>query len=242
MPHPWITRVDKVGLIPPRSWGNRRSIKLTIGIDEVGRGSPLLRGGSSNKWIVGIDEVGRGALAGPLTVAAVAASVDSPWFIANSQLPDSKRLTAHRREQIASDLRRQPNVFSSVVSIDHQTIDRVGITEAARVGVRRALLKLSYPLVAMGYNPLVLLDGGLAAPAAYRQLTVVRGDAQLPIIAAASIFAKVHRDRHMIRQHRRFPRYRFDLHKGYGTRVHFLSLRLYGPSLLHRRTFRLFDK
>lgn len=193
------------------------------------------------RWVIGVDEVGRGALAGPLVVAAVAAPAHSKWLIANSKLPDSKQLTSSRREDAVKIFRIQPELHCAIVAVSHRAIDRFGMTNAGKMAVRRVLQKMSHSLSAIRHSPLLLLDGGLSAPQEYRQLTVIRGDEQLPIIAAASIIAKVHRDRHMRRQHRRFPQYGFDAHVGYGTRTHYRALRRFGPSPIHRLSFRCVD-
>lgn len=195
----------------------------------------------STHWLIGVDEVGRGALAGPLVVAAFAAPVmhlfeEDSFFV---DLRDSKRLQASRREKVDAALRSDPRVLCVTASVSHTVIDRVGISAAGTLAVQRLLRRLVHHSLFPISSSLVLLDGGLTAPAAYRQMTIIRGDAQLAPIAAASILAKLHRDRFMHRQHQRFPQYGFDQNVGYGTRTHYAALRRHGPSPLHRRSFRL---
>lgn len=184
------------------------------------------------RWIVGIDEVGRGALAGPLVVAAVAAPANSKWLMAYSR--DSKQLTSCQREDFFASFRKRVELFSIVASASPRVVDRVGITAAAASAVRRALETMRY--MPYANERFVFLDGGLSAPKKYRQLTVVRGDAQIPVIAAASIVAKVHRDTLMRRAHKLFPQYGFDEHVGYGTKQHYKALRRHGPSPIHRKS------
>ena len=118
-----------------------------------------------------------------------------------------------------------------MVSVGPRIIDRIGIQVAAEFAAAKAFLRLAIP------SRLVLLDGSLYLPNEYRQCTIIKGDEQIPLIAAASILAKVTRDRFMERQHARFPEYGFAAHKGYGTRAHYQALRRYGSCVLHRQTF-----
>ncbi|OHA48247.1 MAG: hypothetical protein A2991_02695 [Candidatus Terrybacteria bacterium RIFCSPLOWO2_01_FULL_58_14] len=188
------------------------------------------------RFFIGVDEVGRGALAGPLVVAAVAFQ-GSPPRVPLWNAEDSKALTASRREVIAEQLRAHSRVRYALAGVGNRTIDQIGIGKAASLAVSAALTKIQRTIGAA--VPFVLLDGGLVAPAHFSQLTVIYGDVQLAVIAAASIIAKVHRDRLMEAQHEYFPQYHFAAHKGYGTAGHYAALRRHGPSPLHRRTFRL---
>lgn len=181
-------------------------------------------------WIVGIDEAGRGPLAGPLAVAGVSCT---PQFASRFLIgiKDSKRLSAKKRVEWYGRMAAHPRCASAVAFIGPGVIDRVGIAHAARLGVARVLRKLAVE------PRRVLLDGSLVAPRRYVQEVVVRGDERIPLIAAASIIAKVRRDRLMVRAHRRFPQYAFATHKGYGTRLHRRYLGEYGPCIIHRETF-----
>ena len=182
--------------------------------------------------MIGVDEVGRGALAGPLVVAAVAV----PNYGGETSIVkvrDSKQLKPRAREEVTEALRAHPDVRIALARITPGMVDHLGMTAAGRIAVWRALEALG------NLRAFVFLDGGLAAPERFSQLTIIRGDVQLPVIAAASIVAKVHRDSFMQRQHNRFPKYGFDKHVGYGTRAHYAALRRHGPSPIHRRSFRL---
>lgn len=186
-------------------------------------------------WIVGIDEAGRGPLAGPVTVAAVAVIPTYKLQTTNCQLRDSKQLTAQQREAIYGVITSNKNIRWACASVGSFVIDRIGIVAALDLAVARVLEKLfpnPYSLI-----PFVLLDGSLYAPRHFRQCTLIKGDEQIGLIAAASIVAKVRRDALMVQHHRRFPQYGFEQHKGYGTRLHYKALKQFGPCPLHRRTF-----
>ena len=170
------------------------------------------------KWIVGIDEVGRGPLAGPLTVAAVAAPFikHEAWITKQTNLigiRDSKKLSALQRQVWNKKIRE--NFLYTLSSVSSQTIDRKGISYAAKLAVARSLKKLS---IAYSLEPnalYVVLDGGLHAPSEYKnQRTIIRGDEREPLIAAASIIAKVRRDAYMTGLHKKIPMYGFNQHKG----------------------------
>lgn len=191
-------------------------------------------------YIIGIDEVGRGPLAGPVTAAAVMAPA-----ITNYQLPiserkllkgikDSKKLSPVQREEWDKKIKTQnAKIKIAVASVGALIIDRIGISRAARLAVGRCLQKLK--IVASGK---ILLDGSLYAPRTYtNQETIIKGDEKVPLIAAASIVAKVHRDKKMMRLHSKFPQYGFDIHKGYGTEFHRVAIRKRGLCPIHRRSF-----
>ena len=192
---------------------------------------------AGKRYIVGIDEAGRGPLAGPIAVAALAAAIK---IAANSKLQfsnhkvlknikDSKKLSAKKRLEWLKILKN--NFQYRVSMVGPAVIDKIGIQKATRLAVRRVLRKLSFE------PRLVLLDGSLYAPKHYKQKTIIKGDEKIPIIAAASIAAKVTRDRKMLKIHKDFPEYGFDLHKGYGTRLHYGRLRKHGLSPHHRKTY-----
>jgi len=175
----------------------------------------------------GVDEAGRGPLAGPVVVAAV---ILDPLQRING-LRDSKVLTPERREMLASRIRERARAFS-VVAIDVAEIDRLNIFHATMLGMARAL-------AALAPTPEFALIDGNRVP---RQLccasrAIVDGDALEPAISAASILAKVARDRMMVELDARFPGYGFARHKGYSTPEHFAALDRLGPCCEHRRTF-----
>jgi len=191
------------------------------------------------KIFVGIDEVGRGPLAGPITVAALGVKSDK-WKAMNKALigiKDSKQLSQKQREIWHIRVTSNPIFFISCVSIPPRTIDAKGISFAARHAVAQCLEKLAEHLPLTTHHSKVLLDGGIRAPAQFSQETIIKGDEKIPLIAAASIIAKVTRDQHMVRMHKKYPQYGFARHKGYGTRAHFASIKKHGLSKIHRKTF-----
>lgn len=205
------------------------------------------------KWIIGIDEVGRGPLAGPITVAAVAATVAINEIESRKNLTrfdlgilknikNSKKLSPLKREEWNEKIRKK--FIYAIASVGPSVIDRIGISRAAKRAVARCLRKLQ--IQSNNKRTLknacafwkIVLDGGLYAPKAYPyQETIIKGDERHPLIAAASIVAKVHRDAYMRRLHKNFSIYRFDTHKGYGTAFHRAVLKTHGLSSVHRSSF-----
>lgn len=186
------------------------------------------------KFFVGIDEVGRGPLAGPVAVGALCATRKT--LSAFRGIKDSKQLSPLQREEwharMTSFSREELRFAVSFVSAD--IIDNKGIVFAIRLALSRSLRKLH-----VAPNECrVLLDGGLQAPMKYvSQETIIRGDAKKTVIAMASVAAKVLRDRHMVRLHKKYPEYNFAAHKGYGTKAHYLALKKHGLSREHRKSF-----
>ena len=188
------------------------------------------------RFIVGIDEVGRGPLAGPVTLCAcrVESGFDPSHF---KKIKDSKKLSAQKREEWftkISALRTQGIVSFAISSVSADEIDSMGLSHCIKKAIRNILDELSvHPL-----ETEILLDGSLYAPREFVfQKTIIKGDEKEPIIAAASIIAKVTRDRMMEDYGREYPLYRFDEHKGYGTALHRKAIRAYGASPIHRKTF-----
>jgi ribonuclease HII len=183
--------------------------------------------------VAGADEVGRGCLAGPVVAGAVILHPDRHI----PGLADSKALSASQRDALASVIVRDA-VTWSVAVIDPPEIDRLNIHRASLLAMRQAVCAL-VPLPS-----LVLVDGFPLPDCPFPQRAVIRGDASVSAIAAASIVAKVHRDRLMLALHETDPRYGFDRHKGYATADHLAAVARFGYSSVHRRTFRpptLFD-
>jgi ribonuclease HII len=176
--------------------------------------------------IAGIDEAGRGPLAGPVVAAAVILPIRCPGLGIN----DSKQLSAKDREQMYATILEQA-VAVGIGSADVAEIDRLNILTATRLAMRRAIAQLAPP------PDYVLIDAvvlpGLQVPAR----PIIKGDSLSVSIAAASIVAKVTRDRLMANYHEAFPEYGFLSHKGYGTAEHLARLARHGPCSIHRRTF-----
>lgn len=192
-----------------------------------------------HEYVIGVDEVGRGSLAGPLCVGAcLTRRKHAPAFLkVLSGIRDSKRLTPLGRVKwcrIIAQAAQSGLCEWRTVFVSEKIIDTRGLSFALKKAIRSALRKLRvHPA-----QSLVLLDGGIKAPRAFLfQRTIIRGDETEPLIAGASIIAKVRRDRYMIHLGKRYPAYGFERHKGYGTRAHYRALKKHGPSEVHRRSF-----
>ena len=177
--------------------------------------------------ICGIDEAGRGPLAGPVFAAAVI--LDPEDCIEG--INDSKKLSEKKREQLFDQICARAAAYA-IASASVEEIETFNILQATFLAMRRALEALSFA------PELALIDGNrlppeLSAPAR----CVIKGDALSASIAAASILAKVSRDRYMLKMAEQYPQYAFEKHKGYGTAVHYEALRTYGPSPIHRMSF-----
>ena len=184
--------------------------------------------------LAGIDEAGRGPLAGPVVAAALVferAFVEAEQYESLQGVTDSKRLTETQRETFYELLIASPHVAVGLGVADVGEIDELNILRATHLAMRRAVISLATA------PDFALVDGlpvpGLPVPS----LAIVGGDGRSLSIAAASIIAKVTRDRHMRDLDRDYPDYGFARHKGYGTRAHTEALLRYGPTPLHRRTF-----
>lgn len=182
---------------------------------------------------IGIDEVGRGALAGPVVLAAVMTRRRVRWVHPRlGRIRDSKKLTPRQREAWFGYLTTHPSVAWRVARISPAVIDRINIARAANLAAYRLVRR-----TAPAEGAFVWLDGGLALPSHVRHCALIRGDERLPMIAAASIIAKVWRDRLMRRLAAKLPAYGFEIHKGYATPYHRRMLKRHGPSTIHRRSF-----
>jgi ribonuclease HII len=177
--------------------------------------------------VAGVDEAGRGPLAGPVSVAAVIL----PDGFKHKKLNDSKQLNHETREIIYEELMQCAGLVWCHVLVEVEEIDRINILQATYVGMRRATAGLAMQPHA------VLIDGSPVPNFPYPGQSIVEGDAISLSIAAASIIAKVLRDRHMRDLAREYPQYGFERHKGYGTPEHLEALRTHGPCPLHRRSF-----
>ncbi len=184
--------------------------------------------------IAGIDEAGRGPLAGPV----VAAAVILPERFRHKTLTDSKKLSAEAREAIYAELTAAGSPIRwAVAVVGHEEIDRLNILRATHQAMRQAIAALS-TLSELACPPHhALIDGLPVRPFPIPQTALVKGDAASFSIAAASVIAKVTRDRIMVEMDALYPDYAFAQHKGYGTREHLDRLRLHGPSPIHRRSF-----
>ena len=202
------------------------------------------------EFVIGVDEAGRGPLAGP--VVACATTVRNFQFpISNFQtnsndqvfndknwdlIRDSKTLSAKQREKIF-DLIRE-NFYIGIGIIDHKTIDRINILEASFLAMKAALSDLRSQIDYKDKRHIVAVDGNKKIPnLSLEQKAIPSGDKYVKSISAASIAAKVTRDRLMLELHEKYPEYFFDKHKGYGTKLHMEMLSEFGPCEIHRKSF-----
>lgn len=177
--------------------------------------------------ICGVDEVGRGPLAGPVCAAAVILPEDFTHPVLN----DSKKLSERQRERLYAELSEDARVIWSVELLEPVEIDRMNILEASREAMRRAVCSLKVQAAA------ALIDGLPVPRFPIPQRSLVKGDSLSLSIAAASVMAKVTRDRLMLQLAERYPHYGFDVHKGYPTARHLEALALHGPCAIHRHSF-----
>jgi ribonuclease HII len=177
--------------------------------------------------VAGVDEAGRGSLAGPV----VAAAVVLPRRYRHATLTDSKLLTAAQREQIYRELTASPAVRWAVGIAPVEIIDRCNILAATWQAMQAAIQRLP------DRPDHLLIDGRPVPPIRLAQTAIVAGDRKSFSIAAASVIAKVTRDRLMLQLHEQFPHYNFARHKGYGTPEHLAAIAAYGPSPVHRKFF-----
>lgn len=177
--------------------------------------------------IIGVDEVGRGCLAGPVYAAAVILKSD----VGVTDFTDSKLISEIRREELATLILKEHYVGIGSASVEE--IDEINILNASLLAMKRAIAQLK---VKVGH---VVVDGNKKIPKlrGFEQTTVIKGDLRVPPISAASIVAKVTRDRLMKELSAKYPKYGFEEHKGYSTPDHKERIVLHGPCLLHRRTF-----
>jgi len=177
--------------------------------------------------MAGVDEAGRGPLAGPVVAAAVILDDLNPI----KGLADSKILTALRREKLFDEIRSKA-LCCSIAEASVEEIEELNILQATMLAMRRAVEGLRLK------PKLVLVDGNRLPVLNIRAEAIVKGDSKVPAISAASILAKVHRDRWCMSYDLEFPQYGFAKHKGYGTAEHLAALKAYGACPQHRKTFR----
>lgn len=178
------------------------------------------------KAVCGVDEAGRGPLAGPVFAAAVIL----PENCVIEGLNDSKKISEKKRDALF-DIIKEKAVSWSVASVDEKVIDEINILQATYLAMKNAVEGLDIPA------DYALIDGNRMPPLSIDGETIIKGDANSPSIAAASILAKVSRDRYMLEIAKKYPQYQFEKHKGYGTKLHYEMLTEYGISDCHRLSF-----
>ena len=176
--------------------------------------------------LCGVDEAGRGPLAGPVYAAAVIL----PRGLVIAGLNDSKKLTEKKREALFDPI-CEAAICYAVARAEVEEIETLNILNATFLAMNRAIGQLS-PMPS-----LALIDGNRDTGIRYPSRTVIKGDGRCADIAAASVLAKVSRDRYMLEMAERYPQYGFEAHKGYGTAAHYAALREFGPSPIHRLSF-----
>ncbi len=180
------------------------------------------------KHPAGLDEAGRGPLAGPVVASCVILSPACDF----SRYQDSKKLSPARRDRLYAEL-YDSDALIGVGIVSAATIDQINILQASLLAMQRAVTDCANNL-----PDFLLVDGTFKVPVALPQLTLVKGESKSASIAAASIIAKVTRDRLMTEYHQQYPQYNFLQHKGYPTKAHRAALAEHGPSPLHRTTFK----
>lgn len=178
------------------------------------------------KYVCGIDEAGRGPLCGPVCAACVILPEDFDIPGIN----DSKKLSEKKRE-VLFDIITENALAYSIVMVDADVIDEINILQATFLAMRRAVDGMSVK------PDIAFIDGNQKPGLSIEQRTLVKGDAKCISIAAASILAKVSRDRYMLEMDEKYPEYQFAKHKGYGTKLHYEMIAKYGISPIHRKTF-----
>ena len=176
--------------------------------------------------LCGVDEAGRGPLAGPVYAAAVIL----PRGLVIDGLNDSKKLSEKKREALFAPICASALSYG-IARAEVEEIEERNILNATYLAMSRAIAKLEPP------PSLALIDGNRSAGIAFPNRTVVKGDAKCADIAAASVLAKVSRDRFMLEMAEKYPEYGFEAHKGYGNAAHYTALREFGPSPIHRLSF-----
>lgn len=178
------------------------------------------------KAVCGVDEAGRGPLAGPVFAAAVILPEDCEI----EGLNDSKKISEKKRD-VLYDVIKEKAISYSIASVDEKVIDEINILQATYLAMKNAIEGLDVPA------DYALIDGNRMPPISIDGETIVKGDAKSPSVAAASILAKVSRDRYMLELDKIMPQYCFAQHKGYGTKLHYECLTEHGISAHHRITF-----
>ena len=201
---------------------------LKMKVYDVGKKLEIERGliAEGYKYICGVDEVGRGPLAGPVVCAAVIMPIESII----EGVDDSKKLSAKRREQLSENILKNA-VACRICRIEPQIIDEINILEATKLCMKQAVEGLEIA------PDIVITDGNMTLDISFTQRSFVKGDARSYTIGAASIVAKVYRDKLMEEYAKQYPQYGFERNAGYGTAAHIQAIKQYGLTPIHRRSF-----
>jgi ribonuclease HII len=185
------------------------------------------------KNIVGLDEAGRGPLAGPVFAAAVMVR-DWNKKMSFPKMADSKEMSAKDRERVFKLLINNPNIKWGIGRVSEKAIDKINIFEATKLAMKKAIKNMKADFL--------ILDGNFKIHCDLPQRPIVKADKKVFSCMAAGIIAKVSRDKLMRQYHKKYPKYGFDKHKGYGTRAHFVAIAKEGICPLHRKSFSLLKK
>ena len=184
----------------------------------------------NKKLIAGVDEVGRGCLAGPVVSAAVILKKG----VLFKNLKDSKKLTFEQRIKVSKDIKK--NSFFSIGVASVKEIEKLNILQASLLSMKRAIMSLSKK------PDLILVDGIFAPKVSSKCKTIIKGDEKIKCISAASILAKVYRDKIMIKMSKKYKNYSWNKNFGYGTKQHIMGLKKYGLTTMHRKNFKPIHK
>jgi len=200
------------------------------------------------KIVVGIDEVGRGPLAGPVVAAAFCFKIDGDPGL--RRIRDSKQLTAKQREKIYETLKNNSDAEWGIGRVSEKVIDKINILQATKLAMQKAVKDLEKNLkkwlvqkkcdrINFAPNSFLIIDGNFGLDINIPQKSIIKADEKVFSVAAASIVAKVTRDRMMMNYHKKYPDYGFDKHKGYGTKLHRELIKKYSFCKIHRKSFRI---
>ena len=178
-------------------------------------------------FVAGIDEAGRGPLAGPVVAGAVL--INNKNFRIIKKITDSKKLSEKQREELYEILTNHKDIKWGVGIVSEKVIDKINILQATKLAMSKAIENLGADFL--------LLDGNFKINSNIKQTSIIKGDLKVFSISAASIIAKVTRDRLMQKYHKKYPDYGFAKHKGYGTALHIANLAKFGACKIHRKTF-----
>jgi len=196
-------------------------------------------------FVAGLDEAGRGPLAGPVVAGAVIINPKHGILISDLKIRDSKQMSANQREDVYEKITVCKDITWGVGIVSEKVIDKINILEATKLAMQKAINNLlsRNPRHKLRYRAksddglFLLIDGNMNFGWGYKYKSIIKGDQKVFSISAASIIAKVTRDRIMRKYHKKYPNYGFDKHKGYGTKYHQTQLSLLGPSAIHRHSF-----
>ncbi|MBU0546646.1 MAG: ribonuclease HII [Patescibacteria group bacterium] len=190
------------------------------------------------KCVAGLDEAGRGPLAGPVFAAVVIVENCKSGIKNLKEVNDSKKLSPKKREELYKLLIEDKNIKWGIGRVSEKIIDKINILEATKKAMIRSIKNLEKRNKKIKVDYLII-DGNFSIKTNIHQKSVIKGDSKIFSCAAASIIAKVKRDRVMVKYHKKYPEYGFDKHKGYPTKQHRLSIKKYGSCKIHRATFQL---